>query len=109
MVLNDQVVGVVLIVEEGSGGETPEFLFEGLAQIEVCKLSILIVVKLMVAIENGSLIKIVNIFFIWIVAVKIFLCFWKYLYVLLLFLHFFFYHFFVGKIDYKRYFLSVSS
>ena len=64
MVLNDQVVGVVLIVEEGSGGETPKFLLESLTQIEVGKLSILIMVKLMVAIENGSLIKIVNIFFI---------------------------------------------
>ena len=109
MVLNDQIVGIILIVEESSCGETPKFLFKGLAQIEVGKLSILIMVELMVAIENGSLIKIVYIFFIWIVAVKIFLCFWKYLYVLLLFLHFFFYHFFVGKIDYKRYFLSVSS
>ena len=35
MVLDDQIIGIVLIVEEGSSGETPKFLFKGLAQIKV--------------------------------------------------------------------------
>ena len=75
MVLDDQIVRVVLVIEEGSSGEAPEFLFEGLAQIEVGELSILIVVELMVAVEDGSLVKIILNFFVGVVAVESLLCF----------------------------------
>jgi len=58
MGMDDHPVVFILILDDSARLEAPQFLHEGLAHIQSGELLILLVMKMVVAVKDGSLVKI---------------------------------------------------